>query len=260
MRPYWERDGITLWLGDARDVLPTLERVDHCITDPPYSEYVHSKSRAGARVLDATGFPSDFSRAVDFGFEPLDSCLRAFIATEVARLAARWVLVFSDELSAADWRDDCLVAGFDYVRTGAWIKLNGSPQFTGDRPGVGFETISIFHAKGRKRWNGGGLPAVWSHAVVKNRGGDDPRLHTTQKPLPLMRELVELFTDPGDLILDPFCGSGATLVAAYGLGRRAIGVEIDEKYAEVAAKRLEGCTPPLPLVVAPPAEQGAMPL
>lgn len=64
------------------------------------------------------------------------------------------------------------------------------------------------------------------------------RSHPTQKPLPLMRELVSLFTDPGETILDPFMGSGTTLRAAKDLGRKAIGIELEEKWCEVAARRL----------------------
>ena len=60
----------------------------------------------------------------------------------------------------------------------------------------------------------------------------------TSKPEGLMIELVRLFTDPGELVLDPFMGSGTTLVAAKQLGRRAIGIELEEKYCEIAAKRL----------------------
>jgi site-specific DNA-methyltransferase (adenine-specific) len=60
----------------------------------------------------------------------------------------------------------------------------------------------------------------------------------TEKPIELMRELVSLFTDPGELILDPFMGSGTTLRAAKDLGRRAIGIELEEKYCEIAVQRL----------------------
>lgn len=81
--------------------------------------------------------------------------------------------------------------------------------------------------------------AVWSVPIVLDRGRNGARLHTTQKPDSLMRSLVDLFTDPGETILDPFAGSGTTLVAAAYLGRRAIGVEREERYCEVIAKRLE---------------------
>lgn len=61
----------------------------------------------------------------------------------------------------------------------------------------------------------------------------------TQKPLPLMLELVSLFTDPGDLILDPFCGSGTTGIAALRLGRRFVGIEKNESMAELARERIQ---------------------
>ncbi len=72
-----------------------------------------------------------------------------------------------------------------------------------------------------------------------NKGSNGlPNLHPTTKPLSLMKELVRLFSNENDRILDPFCGSGTTLVAAKDLNRRAIGIEIEEKYCEIAAKRL----------------------
>ena len=254
MKPYFEQDGIQLLNGDCREVLPRLERVDVVITDPPYSDYVHSKSRRGgasAPKLDGSGrnVACSFAREKEFGFESLDAELRALCAREFARLAKRWVLAFSDVESCHLWRDDFVVSGLEYVRTGAWVKLGATPQFTGDRPAAGFETITIAHPKGRKHWNGGGRHAIWRDAeerdlvyevpIVLNRSHNQPRLHTTQKPLTLMMNLVGDFSDEGEIILDAFAGSGSTLVAAKRLGRRAIGVESDEANCETAAKRLE---------------------
>ena len=110
------------------------------------------------------------------------------------------------------------------------------PQFSGDRPAVGFEPCTIAHASGgAMRWNGGGRAAVWRHGTTK--GLDRPD-HPCPKPLSLMRELIEQFTDPDDVVLDPFCGSGTTLVAARDLGRRAIGIELSAAYAALAVERL----------------------
>ena len=71
---------------------------------------------------------------------------------------------------------------------------------------------------------------------VKNEGG----LHPTQKPVRLMQELIELTTQPGQLVLDPFCGSGSTLVAARNTGRQFMGMEMSEEYARIAEQRLVG--------------------
>jgi DNA modification methylase len=238
IEPYYDRDGITIYHGDCLDVLPQLEAVDHVITDPPYSEHVHKNARAGSRPLVRKGFVADYSRSAEFGFDALPETTRCSVSREFARLTQRWALVFSDVESCHSWREALTENGLEYVRTGSWVKLNATPQFTGDRPAPGYETITIVHPSGRKRWNGGGSHGVWTHAIEQNRGGNNPRLHTTQKPLDLMRELVSLFTDPGDLILDPFMGSGTTLRAAKDLGRRAIGIEINEAYCEIAVKRL----------------------
>lgn len=250
MKPYYEADGITIYHGDCVDLWPLMPTIDHAIFDPPYSDYVHSKSRRGgsdAPPLDGSGrsVPASFSRVKEFGFGAMTPSLRAFCGTWAASTTRRWILVFSDVESTQEWRD-ALLTGEDrdgatpleYVRTGAWVKIGATPQFTGDRPAVGFEAITVCHRKGKKRWNGGGQHAVWSHPIVLNRSHSDPRLHTTQKPESLMCELVTLFTDPGETILDPFMGSGTTLVAAKRLGRKAIGIELEYKYCEIAAKRL----------------------
>lgn len=242
MSIYYQDDHITLYHGDCAEVMPTLSPVSHVITDPPYSAHVHSNTRS-QRMKSANDrggrYGADIRRNVDLGFDHLSSELRAICADQFARIAQRWVLVFSDVESDHLWRDDLAAAGLDYVRTGAWVKVGATPQFSGDRPATGFEAVTIAHPKGRKRWNGGGKHAVWTHPIVLDRGRNGSRLHTTQKPQELMHELVGLFTDEDETILDPFAGSGTTLAAARMLGRRSIGIEASEKYCEVIAKRFD---------------------
>lgn len=254
--PYYQDDLVTLYHGEAEDILPTLDLVDHFIADPPYSEHVHGAARS--RVMSANDrggrYGADLRRNVDLGFTHLSEELRGFLADQAARLTRRWVLVFSDTESAHLWAEDLENAGLDYVRAGAWIKRGSAPQFSGDRPATGFEAITIAHPKGRKRWNGGGSHAVWDVPIVLNRARADKseRVHPTQKPLVLMQKLVEQFTDPGDLILDPTAGSGTTAVAAKLLSRRAVLIERDEPHCESAAIRLTATvTPDLVPITAP---------
>lgn len=228
--------------GDNADVLPVLpdKSVAHVITDPPYSEHVHGKVRRGGSAhapdVDEPGKPrrAIISTAAVLGFDAITQQQRCACAVEFARIVRRWVLEFCDDESAAAWVDANRGADLDHVRVGHWWKLGATPQFTGDRPATGAESIVIAHPPGRKRWNGGGRHATWAHAVCT----DGDRAHTTQKPVSLMLELVELFTDPDEIILDPFAGSGTTGVACLRLGRRFIGVEKDAKYAAVARERL----------------------
>ena len=231
--------------GDCAEVLPTMpaSSVAHVIADPPYSEHVHSKQRrmlrgSGGRVAAGQTAGRGQVGPADLGFVALSDELRKTCAREFARLAQRWVLAFTNAEGQSDWENDLVESGLRHIRVGAWVKIAPQPQLTGDRPGVGFEAIEVAHAAGRCRWNGGGHAAVWTHAIATDRNGTGDRVHTTQKPCSLMLELVELFTDPDDIVLDPFCGSGTTGVACLRLGRRFIGIEKDAKYAQVARERL----------------------
>ena len=246
--PYYDQDGITIFLGDCRDILPTLEAgsIDLVLTDPPYSDAVHGKSLTRANLPDVKRWPGAAgNRSTAITFAALDDQTRRIIASHAARLCRSWVIAFTDIESANVWRDELISTGLDYVRTGAWIKLGAMPQITGDRPGCGLEAIVIAHQPGRKRWNGGGSHAVWQYPIVLNRGGNTPRVHPTEKPLHLMRDLVAQFSNPDDLILDPFMGSGTTLRAAKDLGRRAIGIELSEEYCQIAVRRLQQQVLPL---------------
>jgi len=213
--------------------------VDVVISDPPYSEHVHANGWAGKD----TGV---YGERVDFGFEHLDPETLSWSAYHMARLARRWIAVFTDLESIGDWKRAFEGRGVEYVRSMVWTKRGGQPQRTGDRPAAHAEGLVLCHQRKpngkpmQKRWNGGGRGNVFEHAVVKDRVANavPVRVHKTQKPLKLMRELVTLFSDPGELILDPFAGSGTTGVAAKLLGRRFVGFERDRDICAEAQRRI----------------------
>lgn len=228
--------------GDCRDVLAALPdaSVAHVITDPPYSDHVHGLQRRMLRGAGGRGGRVAKGQVgyAPLGFDSLGAELREFCAAQFGRVVLRWVLAFCDVESQHLWQRDLAAHRVRHIRVGAWVKVNGQPQLSGDRPAVGFEAIEIAHGAAKCSWNSGGLPAVWAFAVATDRNGTGERVHTTQKPLDLMLKLIEQFTDPDDLVLDPFCGSGTTGVAALRLGRRFVGVEMQEQYAQVARERL----------------------
>ena len=228
--------------GDCLQVMPTLGKVDHVICDPPYETEAHTKQRRSLK--DATqkkgaankGEVRAVAAALPFAAIGQDERERA--SELMADLTSRWVVVFCQIEAVATWRGSLTTAGLDWVRGGVWVKPNGMPQFTGDRPGQGTECIAIAHPPGRKRWNGGGRHAVWTVPLDHNAGGGGKAEHPTTKPLALMLRLVEDFTDPGELVLDPYAGSGTTGLACLRLGRRFIGIERSAKYFDLCVERL----------------------
>lgn len=230
--------------GDNADVLPLIpdKGVAHVITDPPYEAEAHTLGRRqkahdpkGSR--DAAGWTHKIVSA-PLPFPAITASERDCISVEIARLSSRWVVLFCQTEATHKW-SEALQAGGDVTkRIGVWVKPDGQPQFSGDRPGCGFESIIFAHSKGRSKWNGGGRVAVFTHNKQESGDSRFGVEHPTRKPIALMLELVELFTDPGDIVLDPFCGSGTTGVACIRLGRRFIGIEKDAKYAAVAQERL----------------------
>ncbi len=238
MTPYYhdERSGITIYNANCLDVLPSLApgSADLVLTDPPFEAEAHTLQR---RVQHESG-SGEYGRVVrveSLPFPPITSEVRKAAAGEMARIAARWALVFCQIEGAPLWRNEFESAGMVYKRTCIWVKPDGMPQYSGDRPGMGYEAILAMHAPGKSEWNGGGRHGVFIHN--KNNGvGAAP--HPTTKPLRLMLQLIKLFGRDGSMIVDPFMGSGTTLRAAKDSGHKAIGIEISEHYCEIAAKRL----------------------
>lgn len=215
----------------------------HIITDPPYSADVHSKVQTGKRnrMPDVTEASCRARRKVDLNFEPMTPKLRREFVRVISAVVTRWVIVFSDAESAHDWRSAFKQAapfvGKEprYFRTGAWVRLGGAPHFNGDGPAPGHEELLYFHATKpfgqRRRWNGGGKVAVYTCPIVANRKGQQgSRVHPAQKPEQLMIDILRDVVEPGDLVIDPYCGAGTTGVAALRLGCRFVGVEKDRKH------------------------------
>lgn len=231
--------------GDCLDVMAGMlgrgEKVAHVITDPPYEAEAHTLQRRVKRSdqkTSAFGGPDARVAMVEpLEFPPMAPHDRSLAGELISGLAARWSIAFCQVEAAMLWKSALVASGaHNYRRTGVWVKPDAQPQLSGDRPGMGYESVVFTHAKGRSVWNGGGRSSVFTH--IKNTPGGSE--HPTTKPLPLMLELVELFTDPGDTILDPYCGSGTTGLACKILGRDFIGIEKSQKFARIAEARIAG--------------------
>lgn len=228
MKIYYEDDSVTLYHGNSFELLAGMEdsSVDCVITDPPYTGYVHknSKSNRSGNGISEIDFDSFNDEQLRIAFD------------EFGRVTRRWVVSTLAFEHSYSFQENAPV-GLRLMRIGVWVKNNPMPQISADRPGHGWESIAYLHkADVKSEWNGGG-----SHGnYVSNLA--TPTGHPTPKPVKMFSSFVERFTNPGDLILDPFTGGGTTLLAARNLGRKAIGCELDEKYCEITAQRLSQMT------------------
>lgn len=222
MSLYYQDDLVTLYHGDSGEVMAGMEdaSVKAVLTDPPYTERTHAKAKTRKTV--------DSGRAITFD-SFTDADLDAAMS-ECGRITQSWVVATLDYRHAVRMESE---SAMRMMRVGVWVKTNPMPQITGDRPGQGWEAIAYMHrADVKPAWNGGGKHGNYILPTVLNDG------HPSSKPLSMVGDWVAKFTNPGDTILDPFAGSGTTLRAAVDNGRKAIGVELDEKYCELIATRL----------------------
>ena len=221
VKPYYADDAVCIILGDCRDILPLLGPVDLVLTDPPYG--------IGAK------YGSNYDDAKEGYWE-------WFLPTLALMCAAAKTTIFTHRVTSLR-----MIEGWDDV--GVWHKPWSSGTRLGNSPilphwepifmfgihNVGVnkghvgnvftenpERVTSWHERGRD---------VWAAATEINE-------HPTPKPVELYRKFISVFTSPTSIVLDPFMGSGTTLRAAKDLGRKAIGIEIEERYCEIAAKRM----------------------
>jgi len=195
MKPYYDDgNGIVIYHGDCREILPRLPKVDLVLTDPPYgigkaewdNEYPAWFTNLAFSISNAVGIMP--------GLWSLPSCIRSM------NEKYKWVLC-------------------GYNKNGM---THGAIGFNNWIPCVVGGTIK----------NGG------QDAMSFSIGRETKLNHPSPKPLPFMIWLVNRLSDKDMVVLDPFMGSGTTLRAAKDLHRKAIGIEIEEKYCEIAAKRM----------------------
>ncbi|MGL4271597.1 MAG: DNA-methyltransferase [Pseudomonas paracarnis] len=235
-----------LWLGDCLKVLPTLGVVDHIIMDPPYEAIMHA-SKAGIKGLVR---PDGTHHWKPLDFEPIDD-IRAQIVEMAAAACDGWFIAFCTSEGVGRWADEINASPMKYKRACVWVKPDSTPQMNGQGPAQGAEHfVCAWAGQNYAKWNAGGKRGVYTHCV---NGPDREGTHPTEKPRSLMAEIVGDFTSVGQVILDPFMGSGTTGVAAAQMGRKFIGVERNPKYFEVACRRIDEAQKQTDLFIAPPA-------
>lgn len=247
MKPYYADETVQLYLGDMREVLPALGLTADCVVaDPPYGETSLPWDRWPDGWLDVAAI--------------FTSSLWCFGSL-------RMLLRRRDEFASAGWK-----LSQDVV----WRKQQGTGfsadrfrrvheavahWYRGDWRGIHHVAVRVpYSGPGSRHGHHGGDNHVGHMGAIQNKPWveDGTRLassvfevrnmhrrgalHPTEKPVDLLRPLIEYACPVGGLIVDPFAGSAATLVAARLSGRRAIGIEANEQYAERAAKRLAQTT------------------
>lgn len=234
MKPYYEHAGITIFHGDCREVLPTLTG-DLVVTSPPYN-LLRRHSGAGKNSIHADGlwkkliedwYPDEQSEMVyqQEQREVIALCLKAAPC-----------LCYNHKIRYQIKRTGRAIHPFEWVDSKAlWVEViwdrSGGPALNCRRPVPSDERVFVL---GRPAaWNDLGLTTIWR--IYPTAQGID---HPCPFPLELARNCIGSFTDEGQIVIDPYCGAGTTLLAAKNSGRRAIGIEIQEAYCELAAKRL----------------------
>jgi DNA modification methylase len=220
-KPFYERDGVTIFCGDAREILPEMASgsVDLVLTDPPYGIALNTDNSrfSGGHVASVASLGN--GRGTADG-QP--------IANDDSPFDPSHLLIHGRDQIIWGWNHyaDKLPGGACLV----WLKRHD-------------DAFGSFLSDAEVAWMSKGH-GVYCRRDLSNNAITHQRVHPTQKPVPLMRWCLTFFPKAG-LVLDPYMGSGTTLLAARDMGKRAIGIEIEPKYCEIAVRRLQQSVLPL---------------
>lgn len=251
-----KKSSVNLIHGDALVALKEMNdgSVDFVFADPPYflsNDGFTVKSGKAVSVNKGTWDKSQgFESEISFHESWISECLRVLKPNGTIAISGTYHSIYKCGFLLQ--KMDCRI-----VNDITWFKPNGAPALAGRNFTASHETI-LWASKGQKAkhtfnyvqsrdWEVGNdsiyrrgkqMRSVWSIPTTPKREKAFGN-HPTQKPLELLKRLIALCTSEGDLVLDPFCGSGTTGVACVSLGRNFIGIDLDQSYLELTAKRIE---------------------
>lgn len=217
----------TLYLGDCRDILPTLPKVDHIITDPPYSDRTHSGHDQVASQKRRDG-----AERLALGYNALSRDGAERLAEIFSESTDGWIVWMTDHTLAPTIAQKLealqryVFAPLPYFHAGRSVRL------AGDGPSSWTDWLVVSRTKMLNRWG------TLRGGYVAGPGWDD-KVRMGGKPTRLMRLIVSDYSRPDQLVCDPFMGAGTTGVACIAEGRDFIGIEIDEPTFDIACKRIE---------------------
>ncbi len=257
MKPYYEHAGITIYHGDNADVLSIVKGVDCCVTSPPYDSLRKYGGHSWDFELTAKGILYSLVTGGVVVWIVNDETENGDESGTSFRQALRFKEIGFRLHDTMIWNKGCFTGvGSVSVRYGPatefmFILSKDKPKTFNpirDRKNIWAgtkgkaDTVRLPSGEMLRKTHVGKLQEengirfnIWN---ISPEMSNLERVHPGQFPLDLAADHIRSWSNGGDLILDPFCGSGTTLRAAKDLGRKAIGIEIEEKYCEIAAKRL----------------------
>ncbi len=211
MKPYYDHAGITIYCGDAREILPTLPKVDLILTDPPYGIKADNRKKILSR--------EKLAKARDYGESNWDNSSPPSWIFGLIQEKAKNVIIWGGNYFPLPPSSCWLV----------WDKDNGENDFADCE--LAWTNLNKAVRRKLYRWNG----------MLQQKMGDEKevRFHPTQKPLDVMTWAIKQAPETCKTIMDPYMGSGSTFRAAKDLGRKCIGIEINESYCKIAGRRLQ---------------------
>lgn len=225
MKPYYEEEAGVIYCGDCREILPSLSEVGLIVTSPPYNIGLNYDGVFNDKIPESE-WRQFTEQWLEESFKIAGDGCRIYVA--VSEQMLWW---FKPLLEKTGWT---------YSQLFVWCKTNfvaGTRRISGEWNAM--TDWILIARKGTKtpmlRWEETNT-VNWFSCATPQSNFNEGRFHPAQLPLALVKRLIS--RTPGDIVLDPFMGSGSVLLAAKNLGRKFIGIEISEKYCQIAVERL----------------------